>query len=185
MVGRSDTRHWDRLFSWTSSQSFWESGTTPEFPRYLSRSVSLVMPNPNGCGTGWKWGKICRAGLKCACSGHIGSISVKWVVYTEKLTLNQNQSATRSDLPLNFHPAAIRASTNVTPFGAVSVWRHVQAKQWVLEHNAVGTDIYFLTSGAVWVLISPSPVRDVILGDIEAGWLFWRDGSDRRYAALG
>ena len=26
-----------------------------------------------------------------------------------------------SDLPLNFHPAAFRASTNVTPFGAVSV----------------------------------------------------------------
>src|SRR5690606_25914288 len=25
------------------------------------------------------------------------------------------------DLPLNFHPAAIRASANVTPFGAVSV----------------------------------------------------------------
>ena len=25
------------------------------------------------------------------------------------------------DLPLNFHPAAFRASTNVTPFGAVSV----------------------------------------------------------------
>jgi DNA invertase Pin-like site-specific DNA recombinase len=27
----------------------------------------------------------------------------------------------RCDLPLNFHPAAIRASANVTPFGAVSV----------------------------------------------------------------
>jgi hypothetical protein len=27
----------------------------------------------------------------------------------------------QSDLPLNFHPAAIRASTDVTPFGAVSV----------------------------------------------------------------
>jgi hypothetical protein len=29
-------------------------------------------------------------------------------------------AATR-DLPLNFHPAAIRASTDVTPFGAISV----------------------------------------------------------------
>ena len=27
----------------------------------------------------------------------------------------------RRDLPLNFHPAAVRASANVTPFGAVSV----------------------------------------------------------------
>jgi NDP-sugar pyrophosphorylase family protein len=25
------------------------------------------------------------------------------------------------DLPLNFHPAAIRASADVTPFGAISV----------------------------------------------------------------
>jgi ABC-type uncharacterized transport system permease subunit len=26
-----------------------------------------------------------------------------------------------ADLPLSFHPAAIRASTDVTPFGAISV----------------------------------------------------------------
>ena len=26
-----------------------------------------------------------------------------------------------ADLPLNFHPAAVRVSANVTPFGAVSV----------------------------------------------------------------
>ena len=32
--------------------------------------------------------------------------------------LGERQAA---DLPLNFHPAAIRASANVTPFGAVSV----------------------------------------------------------------
>ena len=31
------------------------------------------------------------------------------------------QGAEVADLPLNFHPAAIRASANVTPFGAVSV----------------------------------------------------------------
>jgi hypothetical protein len=30
-------------------------------------------------------------------------------------------TAVARDLPLNFHPAAFRASTNVTPFGAVSV----------------------------------------------------------------
>ena len=31
------------------------------------------------------------------------------------------QAKARIDLPLNFHPAAFRASTKVTPFGAVSV----------------------------------------------------------------
>ena len=38
---------------------------------------------------------------------------------TTKLTAAQNSMVT--DLPLNFHPAAVRASANVTPFGAVSV----------------------------------------------------------------
>ena len=32
-----------------------------------------------------------------------------------------NRMLASPDLPLNFHPAAVRASTNVTPFGAVSV----------------------------------------------------------------
>ena len=49
------------------------------------------------------------------------------------------------------------------------IWRHAHAKEWLLEQNDVGTDIYFLTSGMVRVLITPSPDREVILGDIEAG----------------
>ena len=59
-----------------------------------------------------------------------------------------------------------------TAFERRCVWRRVQAKEWLLEHNDVGTDIYFLTSGAVRVLITPSPDRDVVLGDIEAGGYF-------------
>ena len=52
------------------------------------------------------------------------------------------------------------------------LWRHAQAKEWLLEQNDVGTDIYFLTSGVVRVLITPSPDREVILGDINAGGYF-------------
>src|SRR5689334_13192468 len=52
------------------------------------------------------------------------------------------------------------------------VWRHVRAREWLVEQNDVGTDIYFLSRGMVRVLISPSPVRDVVLGDIEAGGYF-------------
>ena len=51
-------------------------------------------------------------------------------------------------------------------------WRHAAAKQWLLEQNDVGTDMFFLTSGVVRVLITPSPDREVILGDIEAGGYF-------------
>jgi CRP/FNR family cyclic AMP-dependent transcriptional regulator len=52
------------------------------------------------------------------------------------------------------------------------LWRHANAKQWLLEQNDVGTDIYFLTRGVVRVLITPSPDREVILGDINAGGYF-------------
>src|SRR6201994_4363356 len=51
-------------------------------------------------------------------------------------------------------------------------WRHAHPKEWLLEQNDAGTDIYFLTSGVVRVLITPSPDREVILGDIEAGGYF-------------
>ena len=51
-------------------------------------------------------------------------------------------------------------------------WRHARAKEWLLEQNDVGTDIYFLTSGVVRVLITPSPDREIILGEVEAGGYF-------------
>ena len=51
-------------------------------------------------------------------------------------------------------------------------WRHAHAKEWLLEQNDNCTDIYFLTSGVVRVLITPSPDREIILGDIEAGGYF-------------
>jgi CRP/FNR family cyclic AMP-dependent transcriptional regulator len=51
-------------------------------------------------------------------------------------------------------------------------WRHAQAKQWLLEQHDSGTDIFFLSSGVVRVLITPSPDREIILGDIEAGGYF-------------
>jgi CRP/FNR family cyclic AMP-dependent transcriptional regulator len=51
-------------------------------------------------------------------------------------------------------------------------WRHAKAKEWLLEKNDIGTDIFFLTSGVVRVLITPTPDREVILGDISAGGYF-------------
>jgi len=57
-------------------------------------------------------------------------------------------------------------------FEARCQWRHARPKEWLLEHNDIGTDIYFLSSGVVRVLITPSPDREIILGDIEAGGYF-------------
>jgi CRP/FNR family cyclic AMP-dependent transcriptional regulator len=52
------------------------------------------------------------------------------------------------------------------------LWRHAHTKAWLLEQDEIGTDIYFLTSGTVRVLITPSPDREVILADINAGGYF-------------
>jgi CRP-like cAMP-binding protein len=51
-------------------------------------------------------------------------------------------------------------------------WRHAKAKEWLIERDDIGTDIFFLTSGVVRVLITPSPDREVILADINAGGYF-------------
>lgn len=52
------------------------------------------------------------------------------------------------------------------------LWRHARAKEWLLEQGETSTSIYFLTSGVVRVLITPSPEREVILADINAGGYF-------------
>lgn len=52
------------------------------------------------------------------------------------------------------------------------IWRHATAKEWLLEQGDIGTDIFFLTSGTIRVLITPSPDREVILGDVNAGGYF-------------
>jgi CRP-like cAMP-binding protein len=51
-------------------------------------------------------------------------------------------------------------------------WIHARPKDWLLEQNDLGTDIYFLASGVVRVLITPAPDRDIILADIGAGGYF-------------
>jgi len=64
------------------------------------------------------------------------------------------------------------ARTDREAFERRCQWRHAKPKEWLLEQNDIGTDIYFLTSGVVRVLITPSPDREIILGDIEAGGYF-------------
>jgi CRP/FNR family cyclic AMP-dependent transcriptional regulator len=64
------------------------------------------------------------------------------------------------------------AAAEVAALDRRCLWRHAKAKQWLLEQDDETTDIYFLTSGAVRVLITPSPDREVILADINAGGYF-------------
>src|SRR5882724_1326971 len=51
-------------------------------------------------------------------------------------------------------------------------WRRVQPKEWLLHQEHVGTDAYFLTDGALRIIISSPGGNDVILTDLKAGDYF-------------
>ena len=51
-------------------------------------------------------------------------------------------------------------------------WRRVQPKEWLLHQDHVGTDAYFLTDGALRIIISTPGGSDVILADLKAGDYF-------------
>ena len=41
---------------------------------------------------------------------------------------------------------------DIAVLGRRCIWRHARAKEWLLEEGEMGTDIFFLTSGAVRVM---------------------------------
>jgi CRP-like cAMP-binding protein len=67
-------------------------------------------------------------------------------------------------------------------------WRQAAPKQWLFEFDDAGTDVYFLTSGSVRVLISTSAEREVIFTDVQAGEFFGEmaaiDGKPRSASVL-
>jgi CRP/FNR family transcriptional regulator, cyclic AMP receptor protein len=50
-------------------------------------------------------------------------------------------------------------------------WRRVAAKEWVVDHEAQGTDVFLVLQGHVRVIVSVAG-RDTILRDIQAGEFF-------------
>ena len=63
-------------------------------------------------------------------------------------------------------------------------WRRVAAKEWVIDYQDDGIDVFFVVAGAVRVLIYAKSGREVILADLEAGGFFGElapiDGRPRR-----
>lgn len=78
---------------------------------------------------------------------------------------------------------AIETLARVPMFGALKqaaiakldarcTWRKVPARQWVIDYEDEGIDVFFVVSGAVRVLIYSKSGREVILADIEQGGFF-------------
>jgi len=67
-------------------------------------------------------------------------------------------------------------------------WRHVRSKEWVIDYQDQGMDVFFIVSGSVRVLIYSKSGREVILADIEEGGFFGElaplDGQPRSAGVL-
>jgi CRP-like cAMP-binding protein len=67
-------------------------------------------------------------------------------------------------------------------------WRRVAAKEWVIDYQDEGVDVFFVVAGAVRVLIYARSGREVILADLEAGGFFGEmapiDGHSRSASVL-
>ena len=67
-------------------------------------------------------------------------------------------------------------------------WRRVAAREWVIDYQDDGVDVFFVVSGSVRALIYAKSGREVILADIEAGGFFGEmasiDGHSRSASVL-
>jgi CRP/FNR family transcriptional regulator, cyclic AMP receptor protein len=67
-------------------------------------------------------------------------------------------------------------------------WRQVKAKQWVIDYQDEGVDVFFVVAGSVRVLIYAKSGREVILADLETGGFFGElapiDGRPRSASVL-
>src|ERR1700755_2502173 len=93
-------------------------------------------------------------------------------------------SETLADVPMFrlLAPAAIKA------LDVRCTWRRVGAKEWVIDYQDEGIDVFFVVAGAVRVLIYAKSGREVILADLEAGGFFGEmapiDGHSRSASVL-
>jgi CRP-like cAMP-binding protein len=71
---------------------------------------------------------------------------------------------------------------------ALCSWRQAAAKQWIIELDETGSDVYFLTSGLVRALINTTAERDIFFTDVHAGECFGEmaaiDGKPRSASVL-
>jgi CRP-like cAMP-binding protein len=67
-------------------------------------------------------------------------------------------------------------------------WRRVSSKEWVIDYQDQGIDVFFVVTGSVRVLIYSKSGREVILADIEQGGFFGElaplDGQSRSAGVL-
>ncbi|MGZ3410656.1 MAG: Crp/Fnr family transcriptional regulator [Xanthobacteraceae bacterium] len=81
-------------------------------------------------------------------------------------TAKENRTLARVPLLRSLDANAIKG------LNARCTWKTATPKQWLIEHQDEGNDVFFLVRGRVRVLIVTSPDREVILADIQTGDYF-------------
>lgn len=80
------------------------------------------------------------------------------------------------------------SATSIKALDGRCLWRRVKAKEWIIDYQEEGIDVFFVTSGAVRVLIYAKSGREVILADLEPGGFFGElaavDGQPRSAGVL-
>ncbi|WOJ89196.1 Crp/Fnr family transcriptional regulator [Methylocapsa polymorpha] len=80
--------------------------------------------------------------------------------------VRQNETLARIELFRSLTPEQIhRLDTRC-------IWRRANAKEWILDYQDEGADVFFLVSGVVRVMIRSISGRETILRDINAGAFF-------------
>jgi CRP/FNR family cyclic AMP-dependent transcriptional regulator len=94
------------------------------------------------------------------------------------------QSETLADVPM----FRLLAPSAIKTLDGRCTWRRVVAKEWVIDYQDDGIDVFFVVSGSVRVLIYAKSGREVILADLEAGEFFGEmapiDGHPRSASVL-
>ena len=76
------------------------------------------------------------------------------------------QTLARLPLFKGLSPAEIRM------LDARCSWRRAKAKEWIIDYQDGGVDVFFVASGSVRILIYAKSGREVILADLQTGSFF-------------
>lgn len=79
-------------------------------------------------------------------------------------------------------------ASSIKALDARCVWRRVKEKEWIIDYQDEGIDVFFVTAGVVRVLVYAKSGREVILADLEPGGFFGElaaiDGKPRSAGVL-
>lgn len=80
------------------------------------------------------------------------------------------------------------SAQDIRDLDARCAWHSIPAREWIIDHQDEGIDVYFIVAGAVRILVHSTSGREVILADLQPGSFFGElaaiDGQPRSAGVL-